>query len=295
MRISRRDIIISGLGLGVAFAAGPRLAHARWAVASTFGVMPAGGAVDQTAMLQQAIDAAAKSGAPLFLPPGIYSTRRLELRSGTHLTGVPGKSILRYRDGGGLIGIEQAEDIRLDGIVLDGGGRDMGIDGALFAATLVERLQLSNCSFLRSGSGAILVARSENVTIAGNMVDEAATGIALIHGTTAGNAALIEGNLVRNLFFRKIVPSHGNGITVEADAIVTGNVVENAPGFGILVGRDVRDVSIAKNDIRNAHIGIGIPSAIAETAPIAGNRISGVRNGAIRAMNGPTPIGPDLA
>jgi hypothetical protein len=135
MRLNRRDMILSGLGLGVAFAAGPRLAHARWAVASTFGVMPAGGAVDQTAMLQQAIDAAAKSGAPLFLPPGIYSTRRLELRSGTHLTGVPGKSILRYRDGGGLIGIEQAEDIRLDGIVLDGGGRDMGIDGALLTAT----------------------------------------------------------------------------------------------------------------------------------------------------------------
>jgi polygalacturonase len=295
MRINRRDMILSGLGLGVAFAAGPRLAHARWAVASTFGVMPAGGAVDQTAMLQQAIDAAAKSGAPLFLPPGIYSTRRLELRSGTHLTGVPGKSILRYRDGGGLIGIEQAEDIRLDGIVLDGGGRDMGIDGALLTATMVERLQLSNCSFLRSGSGAILVARSENVTIAGNMVDEAATGIALINGTTAGNAALIEGNLVRNLFFRKTAPSHGNGITVEADAIVTGNAVENAPGFGILVGRDVRDVGIAKNDIRNAHIGIGIPTAIAETAAIAGNRISGVRDGAIRAMNGPMPIGPDLA
>jgi polygalacturonase len=288
-------MILSGLGLGVAFAAGPRLAHARWAVASTFGVMPAGGAVDQTAMLQQAIDAAAKSGEPLFLPPGIYSTRRLELKSGTHLTGMPGKSILRYRDGGGLIGVEQAEDIRLDGIVLDGGGRDMGIDGALLTATMVERLQLSNCSFLRSGSGAILVARSENVIIAGNMVDEAATGIALIDGTKAGKPALIKGNLVRNLFFRKIAPSHGNGITVEADAIVTGNAVENAPGFGILVGRVVRDVGIANNDIRNAHIGIGIPTAIAETAAIAGNRISGVRDGAIRAMNGPTPMGPDLA
>jgi polygalacturonase len=288
-------MILSGLGLGVAFAAGPRLAHARWAVASTFGVMPAGGAVDRTAMLQQAIDAAAKSGEPLFLPPGIYSTRRLELKSGTHLTGMPGKSILRYRDGGGLIGVEQAEDIRLDGIVLDGGGRDMGIDGALLTATMVERLQLSNCSFLRSGSGAILVARSENVIIAGNMVDEAATGIALIDGTKAGKPALIKGNLVRNLFFRKIAPSHGNGITVEADAIVTGNAVENAPGFGILVGRVVRDVGIANNDIRNAHIGIGIPTAIAETAAIAGNRISGVRDGAIRAMNGPTPMGPDLA
>lgn len=295
MRLSRRDMILSGLGLGAAFAASPRLARANWAVPSTFGVMPAGGTVDQTAILQDAIDAAAKSGTPLFLPPGIYSTRRLELRSGTHLTGMPGKSILRYRDGGGLIGVEHAEDIHLDGIVLDGGGRDMGIEGALFAATMVERLQLSSCRFLRSGSGAILVSRSEKIIIAGNMIDRSATGIAVAKGTKGSMPALIEGNLVRNLFFRKTALFHGNGITVEADARVTGNVVENTPGFGILVGRDVRDVSIAKNAIRNAHIGIGIPAAIAETAQIAGNRISGVKDGAIRAMSGPTPVGPDIA
>ena len=93
MRIGRRDVILSGLGLGIAFAAGPRLERANWAGSSTFGLTPLGGAVDQTAMLQQAIDAAAKAGSPLFLPPGVYSTRRLEFRSGTHLTGVPGKSI----------------------------------------------------------------------------------------------------------------------------------------------------------------------------------------------------------
>ena len=295
MRFSRRDMILSGLGLGIAFAAGPRLARANWPAPSTFGLAPLGGTVDQTAMLQQAIDTAAKAGEPVYLPPGIYSTRRLELRSGTHLAGMSGKSILRCRDGGGLIGVERAADIRLDGLVLDGGGRDMGIDWALCAATMVQRLQLSNCRFLRSGSGAILVSRSENVIITGNLVDNAATGIAVTNIAQLGKPALIKDNLVRNLFFRKIAPSHGNGILVEADAMVTGNVVEDASGFGILVGRHVRDVSIAKNDIRNAHIGIGIPTAIAETAPIAGNRISGVKDGAIRAMNGPTPVGPDLA
>jgi putative cofactor-binding repeat protein len=100
---------------------------------------------------------------------------------------------------------------------------------------------------------------------------------------------------VRNLFFRKIALFHGNGITIDADALITGNVVENAPGFGILVGHDARDASIVKNDIRNAHIGIGIPAAIAKTVLIAENRISSVRDGAIRTMSGPTPVGPDLA
>jgi putative cofactor-binding repeat protein len=259
------------------------------------GVTPLGGAIDQTAMLQSAIDAAAKSRIPLFLPPGIYSTRRLALRSGTHLTGVPGRSILRRRDGGGLIGVDHAEEIRVDGLVLDGDGRDMGFDGAaLFAAAAVERLQISNCSFLRSGSAAILVSCSGNVVVAGNIVDKAATGIALIDGSRSAKPAVVKGNLVRNLFFRKVALSHGNGIAIDADAVVEGNTVENAPGFGILVGSDARDVSVTNNLIRDAHIGIGIPRDIAETAPIAGNRISGVKDGAIRVMNGPTPIGPDL-
>ena len=281
MMFSRRDMILFVLSYRIFL---PR-----------FGLAPLGGTVDQTAMLQQAIDTAAKAGEPVYLPPGIYSTRRLELRSGTHLAGMSGKSILRCRDGGGLIGVERAADIRLDGLVLDGGGRVMGIDGALFAGTMVEGLQLSNCRFLRSGSGAILVSHSENVIVAGNLVDNAATGIAVTNIAQLGKPALIKDNLVRNLFFRKIAPSHGNGILVEADAMVTGNVVEDASGFGILVGRHVRDVSIAENDIRNAHIGIGIPTVIAETAPIAGNRIAGVKDGAIRAINGPTPVGPDLA
>ena len=99
----------------------------------------------------------------------------------------------------------------------------MGIDGALFAATMVERLQLSNCRFLRSGSSAILVSRSEDV-IAGNIVDKAATGIAVTNVAQLGKSCPHQGNLVRNLFFRKVALFHGNGISIEADAVVTGNV-----------------------------------------------------------------------
>jgi putative cofactor-binding repeat protein len=178
--------------------------------------------------------------------------------------------------------------------VLDGDGRDMGVDGALLAATMVKRLQLSNCRFLRSGSGGILVSRCENVVITGNIVDKAATGIAVTNGAQGGSPALIQGNLVRNLFFRKVALAHGNGIAIDADAVVKGNIVGNAPGFGILVG-SAGDVSVSHNRIRNIHIGIGIPVEIAETARLAGNKISNAQNGAIRAMRGPAPIGPDLA
>jgi putative cofactor-binding repeat protein len=159
---------------------------------------------------------------------------------------------------------------------------------------MAKRLQLSNCRFLRSGSGGILVSRSEDVVITGNIVDKVATGIAVTNGTRGGNAALIQGNLVSNLFFRKVALAHGNGIAIDADAMVKGNIVKNAPGFGILVGSG-GDVSVSHNRIRNIHIGIGIPAEIAETARLDGNKISNAQNGAIRAMRGPTPIWPDLA
>jgi len=297
MTVTRREVILAGIGLGVALAARPHIARGGWTGPrrfNSFGTVPSGGATDQTKMLQSAVDAAAWSGLPLFLPPGVYSTRRLELRSGSHLTGVPGRSILRYRGGGGLIGIEQAQDIRLDGLVLDGDGRDMGVYGALLAATMVKRLQLTNCRLLRSGSGGILVSCCEDVVISRNIVDKAATGIAVTNVAQGGSSALIQGNLIRNLFFRKVALSHGNGIVIGADAVAKGNIVQNAPGFGILVG-SICEVSISNNRIRHTHIGIGVPAEIAETARLAGNMISNAQNGAVRAMRGPTPIGPRLA
>lgn len=101
-----------------------------------------------------------------------------------------------------------------------------------------------------------------------------------------------------NLFFRKDADSRGNGISIEADTVVSGNVIENAPGFGISAGwaSYLRDVSVTDNLIRNAHIGIGVSiDRSAGTALITDNLISGAKDGAIRAMNGPTPTGPDLA
>ena len=79
---------------------------------------------------------------------------------------------------------------------------------------------------------------------------------------------------------------------------MNGNVVENAHGYGIVAGwrSYLRDVSVTGNLIRDAHIGIGVsanPSA--GMALITNNMITGSKDGAIRAMDGPTPVGPDLA
>ena len=109
--------------------------------------------------------------------------------------------------------------------------------------------------------------------------------------------AVVQGNLIRNLFFRKDVDSRGIGIAVEADSVVSGNVVEGAPAFGILIGWGsyLRDISVTDNLIRDSHIGIGVSSAGGGTALITDNMITGAKDGAIRAMDGAKPVGPDLA
>jgi uncharacterized secreted repeat protein (TIGR03808 family) len=92
--------------------------------------------------------------------------------------------------------------------------------------------------------------------------------------------------------------SSGIGVAVEADTVVSGNVIESAPAFGVLIGWGsyLRDVSVTDNLIRNAHIGIGVSAdSSAGYALITDNMISGAKDGAIRAMDGPTPIGSDLA
>ena len=428
MGVGRRELLIGTLGFGVAAAAGPRAADSEDNPQgfSTYGILPAGGDLDQTATLQLAADQAAETGTPLFLPAGVYSTSRLTLKSGTQIEGAPGRSILRYRDGDAILSMTQAENIRLAGLVLDGGAKPLPDDGSLLAATGIKHLDIANCRFIGStedgvvlrkvsgwikdceigdirkaglfsedaagvqiahnhvrdcGDNGILVWRSEagedgtivtsnnieriaaksggsgqkgnainvfragsvlvngnriadcaysairanscsncqmignscarlgevalyaefsfeGAVIASNVIDRAATGIAVTNFNEGGRLAVVQGNLIRNLNFRKDVDARGNGIAIEADGVVTGNVIENAQGYGIVAGwrNYLRDLSITDNLIRNAHIGIGVsidPSA--GMALIANNMISEPKDGAIRAMDGPTPIGPDLA
>lgn len=431
MGVGRRQVLLGGLGLGLAATAGPRTSAAYdeadpSQALSTYGIVPAGGQLDQTATLQVAADQAAETGVPLFLPAGIYSTSRLTLKSGTQIEGVPGRSVLRYRDGGALLSLEGVENVRLAGLVLEGEAKPLGEGGALLAATEAKHLDLSGCRFLGSaengvvlrkvsgwikdceigdarkgglfsedadgleiahnhvrdcGDNGILVWRSaagedativsanrieriaaksggsgqngnaisvfragsvlvsgnriadcafsairsnsgsncqmignscarlgetalwaefsfEGAVIANNLIDKAASGISVTNFNEGGRLAVVQGNLIRNLFLRKDAVPNGVGIGVEADSVVTGNVIEGAIAYGIIIGwgRYLRDVSVTDNLIRNAFIGIGVsvdPSA--GTALITNNLITGAKDGGIRAMSGHTPTGPDLA
>jgi uncharacterized secreted repeat protein (TIGR03808 family) len=426
MMIGRRDLMLGGLGAGLAGAAGPRLAAARDNIPDIGEVVPADGVIDQTGTLQLAADAAAQSGIPLKLPAGTYSTGRLTLKSGTQIEGVPGLTILRYASGGAIITTEGTDNVRLTGLVLDGADKSLGEDGALLIATDATHLEIADCRFLgssedgvvlrrvagrvtdceighirkaalfsedaaglevthnhvhdcsdngiliwrselgedgtlvsanrieriaaksggsgqngnginvfragsvlvnanritdcafsairaNSGSNCQMIANScarlgevalyaeyafEGVIIANNIVDQAAMGVSVTNFNKGGRLAVVQGNVIRGLFLRKDADTRGIGIGVEADSVVSDNVIEGAPAYGILVGWGdyLRDVSVTDNVIRKAHVGIGVSvSPSAGTALITDNLIADVKEGAIRAMKGPTPIGPDLA
>jgi uncharacterized secreted repeat protein (TIGR03808 family) len=79
---------------------------------------------------------------------------------------------------------------------------------------------------------------------------------------------------------------------------VSGNVIENAPSFGIVAGwgKYLRDVVISGNVIRNAFVGVGVSvTPGAGTALINNNVISETPRGAVVGLDHARPITPDLS
>src|ERR1700680_2350617 len=105
----------------------------------------------------------------------------------------------------------------------------------------------------------------EGAVIANNTVDGAALGVSVCNFNEGGRLAVVQGNIIRNLLAKRPIGTApdddaGIGIYVEADTTVSGNVIENAPSFGIVAGwgKYLRDVAITGNVIRNAFVGIGV-------------------------------------
>ncbi len=142
----------------------------------------------------------------------------------------------------------------------------------------------------------------EGAVIANNTVDGAALGVSVCNFNEGGRLAVVQGNMIRNLLAKRPIGTApdddaGIGIYVEADTSVSGNVIENAPSFGIVAGwgKYLRDVAITGNVIRNSFVGIGV-SVIsgAGTALVSNNMISETPRGAVVGLDHARPITPDL-
>ena len=143
----------------------------------------------------------------------------------------------------------------------------------------------------------------EGAVIANNTVDGAALGVSVCNFNEGGRLSVVQGNIIRNLSPKRPIGTApdddaGIGIYVEADTSVTGNVIENAPSFGIIAGwgKYLRDVAITGNVIRNAFVGIGVSvTPGAGTALVNNNMISGAPRGAVVGLDHARPVTPDLA
>jgi uncharacterized secreted repeat protein (TIGR03808 family) len=142
----------------------------------------------------------------------------------------------------------------------------------------------------------------EGAVIANNTVDGAALGVSVCNFNEGGRLAVVQGNIIRNLLAKRPIGTApdddgGIGIYVEADTSVSGNVIENAPSFGIVAGwgKYLRDVAITGNVIRNAFVGIGVSvTPGAGTALVNNNMISETARGAVVGLDHARPITTDL-
>jgi uncharacterized secreted repeat protein (TIGR03808 family) len=143
----------------------------------------------------------------------------------------------------------------------------------------------------------------EGAVIANNTVEGAAVGVSVCNFNEGGRIAVVQGNIIRNLLPKRPIGTApdddaGIGIYVEADTSVTGNVVENAPSFGIVAGwgKYLRDVVISGNVIRNAFVGVGVSvTPGAGTALVNNNMISDTPRGAVVGLDHARPVTSDLS
>lgn len=211
---------------------------------------------------------------------------------------------------------------RIEGIEARAGGsgeNGNGVNVFRAAGVLVTGNRISDCAYTairaNAASNVQMVANNcarlgevalyaefgfEGALISGNVVVDAASGISITNFNEGGRLAVVQGNLIRNLKRREAEPvdKRGDGISVEADAVVAGNVIEGAPSAGIVIGwgKYMRDVAVTQNLIRDARVGIMVTAdREAGSCLISQNLISGAKEGAIRAMALGLPVGPDLA
>ncbi|GGA54920.1 TIGR03808 family TAT-translocated repetitive protein [Pelagibacterium lentulum] len=177
---------------------------------------------------------------------------------------------------------------RADGVIVS----DNAISDCTFSAirlNTTNNTQIVGNTCFNSGEVAIFSEfEFSGSVIANNIVDGAAAGISMTNYNDNGRLASCTGNIVRNIATHSEVNPDTSpyGIAAEADAIVTGNLVDNVPGVGILAGWGpyLRDVTISSNLVRDVHIGITVSVADgAGSAVITGNVISGARDHAITA------------
>ncbi|MDP3548333.1 MAG: TIGR03808 family TAT-translocated repetitive protein, partial [Phreatobacter sp.] len=181
------------------------------------------------------------------------------------------------------------------------------VRGAAFSAVRANgaaNVAITGNNFAGLGEVAVYVEFGfEGAVVANNIIDGAALGIVATNFNHGGRLANIHGNIIRNLVNRRPAGTDphdvaGIGISAEADAAISANVIEGAPTAGIQLGwgQYMRDLSVTANVIKGAPVGIAVSVVPgAGQALIADNLVQGARIGAVVGMEWKTPVTGDMA
>lgn len=205
----------------------------------------------------------------------------------------------------------------------DGGGSGQNGNGiSVFRAggVIIEGNQLRDCAmtFIRnnSGSGVQMLGNQgrrcgevglysefafEGAIIANNLVEDCAAGATMTNLDHGGRIAICANNIIRKVKRVSMPyskdPVGGFGIHVEAEAAVTGNVIEDISDAGISLGWSwaMRNLAATGNIIRKTGIGISVSLVPKErNALIANNVIAEARDGAVIGTEYGKPVTGDL-
>jgi uncharacterized secreted repeat protein (TIGR03808 family) len=199
---------------------------------------------------------------------------------------------------------------RLNRIRSDAGGDGPNGNGiSLFKAggVIIEGNTLRDCAltFIRnnSGSGVQIIGNQgkrcgetalysefafEGAIISNNLVEDCAQGANITNLDHGGRLSVFANNIIRNAQ-KGFAPKGkelvgGMGVHVEAEAAVTGNVIEGASDIGISLGWSwgMRNLACTGNMVRKTGIGVSVSLVPKErNALIANNIIADARLGAV--------------
>lgn len=152
-----------------------------------------------------------------------------------------------------------------------------------------SNVQIAGNTCLNSGEAAIYSEFGfQGAIVNSNLIDGAASGILIVNFNEGGRLTTVTGNVVRNLRLEGPYvhdgAGFGFGIAVEADTVVSGNTVENAPKVGLLLGWGpyMRGLVVNGNLVRGTPVGCAVTVVEgAGSALISGNIFEETPQGAI--------------
>ncbi len=169
-------------------------------------------------------------------------------------------------------------------------------------ANSASNIQINSNQCRRSGETAIYVEFAfEGAVVSANLIDGAANGISIANFDEGGRLASVTGNVVRNLTLKGPYQHEfgfGIGIAAEADTLVSANVIEGAPRWGLQIGWGayLRNVVVSGNVVRKAPVGCAVSVAAgAGTAVITDNVFQETTDGAVLGFEWEKKVSGEMA